>query len=199
MDEKFFDLKKEKQDRILNAALKIFAIYGYSYGSTETIVKEAGISKGLLFHYFGTKQALYLFLYNYSLKFLQLELKGNVSRTETDYFQLRRQVLMGETAVMQQYPYMTAFLEMAEEEKDPEVAEISEDQKTYHEVLARIMERADLSGFREDVDIQVVEDLIHFTEDNIMRRLMFKDMLTADLYMQQVNRYFNQIAKLTCR
>ena len=50
MDDKFFDLKKEKQDRILNGALKIFALNGYKNGSTDVIVKEAGISKGLLFH-----------------------------------------------------------------------------------------------------------------------------------------------------
>ena len=29
MNGKFFDLKKEKQDRMINAALKVFAINGY--------------------------------------------------------------------------------------------------------------------------------------------------------------------------
>ncbi len=45
MNEKFFDLKKEKQDRMVNAALKVFAIHGYGHASTDDIVKEAGISK----------------------------------------------------------------------------------------------------------------------------------------------------------
>ena len=53
MNSKFFDIKKEKQDRIINAALKIFAMQGYRHGSTDDIVKEAAISKGLLFHYYG--------------------------------------------------------------------------------------------------------------------------------------------------
>ena len=53
MNEKFFDLKKEKQDRMINASLKLFAINGYKHASTDDIVNEAGISKGLLFHYFG--------------------------------------------------------------------------------------------------------------------------------------------------
>ena len=52
MNEKFFDLKKEKQDRMINAALKAFAVNGYKRASTDEIVKDAGISKGLLFHYF---------------------------------------------------------------------------------------------------------------------------------------------------
>ena len=46
MNEKFFDLKKEKQDRMINAALKVFALHGYSPACTDYIVKEAAISKG---------------------------------------------------------------------------------------------------------------------------------------------------------
>ena len=52
MNEKFFDLKKEKQDRMINAALRVFAIEGYQHGSTDDIVRDASVSKGLLFHYF---------------------------------------------------------------------------------------------------------------------------------------------------
>ena len=52
MNDKFFDLKQEKQDRMINASLKIFSRGGYRHASTDEIVKEAGISKGLLFHYF---------------------------------------------------------------------------------------------------------------------------------------------------
>ncbi len=63
MNAKFFDVKKAKQDAIINAALKSFALNGYKKTSTDVIVREAGISKGLLFHYFISKQGLYaLFL-----------------------------------------------------------------------------------------------------------------------------------------
>ena len=55
MNDKFFDLKKEKQDRMINAGLHIFAMNGYRHASTDEIVKEANISKGLLFHYFESK------------------------------------------------------------------------------------------------------------------------------------------------
>ena len=46
MNEKFFDLKKEKQDRMINAAQKVFALNGYRHASTDDIVREAAISKG---------------------------------------------------------------------------------------------------------------------------------------------------------
>ena len=41
MNARFFDLKKEKQDRIINAALKVFALHGYRHASTDDIVREA--------------------------------------------------------------------------------------------------------------------------------------------------------------
>ena len=56
MNEKFFDLKREKQDRIMGAAIKFFALYGYENASTDDMVREAHISKGLFFHYFISKK-----------------------------------------------------------------------------------------------------------------------------------------------
>ena len=80
MNSKFFDVKKDKQDEMINAALKTFAIKGYKDASTDVIVKEAGISKGLLFHYFTSKQGLYDFICDYSRtdKHGKKERKGSV-------------------------------------------------------------------------------------------------------------------------
>ena len=73
MNERFFELKKEKQERMINAALKVFAEHGYYHSSTDEIVKTANISKGLLFHYFGNKIGLYSFLYDYATRSVTLE------------------------------------------------------------------------------------------------------------------------------
>lgn len=58
MNDKFWDLKKAKQDKMINGALKIFARNGFRHASTDEIVAEASISKGLLFHYFYSKAGL---------------------------------------------------------------------------------------------------------------------------------------------
>ena len=62
MEPKFLALDQDKQDRILNAAMEEFARNGYKNTSTNKIVKQAGISKGLLFHYFSNKKELYLMI-----------------------------------------------------------------------------------------------------------------------------------------
>ena len=89
MNEKFFDLKKEKQDRIINAALRSFALGGYLHASTDDIVKLAGISKGLIFHYFETKLGLYQFVYDYSIRVINLEIRAAMSGDITDLFAIR--------------------------------------------------------------------------------------------------------------
>jgi AcrR family transcriptional regulator len=47
-----------KKERILEAALELFAKQGYAATSTNAIVKQAEVSEGLLFKHFGSKQGL---------------------------------------------------------------------------------------------------------------------------------------------
>ena len=65
-EHKFMTMEEEKRQRVINSALKEFS-KGYTAANTDDIVKEAGISKGLLFHYFGSKRGLFLFLIKYTL------------------------------------------------------------------------------------------------------------------------------------
>ena len=116
MNDKFFDLKKEKQDRMINAALKIFAENGFRRASTDEMVKEAGISKGLLFHYFTSKTGLFEFVYDYSVKYITLEMTSAVNREESNYFAIRRQIEKAKAEAMKHFPYMQMFLLQAEKE-----------------------------------------------------------------------------------
>jgi len=68
--DKFMRLEQEKQDRILNAAMQEFR-YGYKKASTDAIAQLACVSKGSLFHYFGTKEQFYLFLIEHTLAILE--------------------------------------------------------------------------------------------------------------------------------
>ena len=80
MNQKFFDIQKEKQDRVINAALLVFSQNGYRHAGTDEVVKRASISKGLLFHYFESKLGLYVFLYDYAVRFMLLELSGGTQK-----------------------------------------------------------------------------------------------------------------------
>lgn len=53
--EQFEKIRKDSRQRILDAALEVFANQGYSSSTVEAIARTAGISKGLLYNYFKGK------------------------------------------------------------------------------------------------------------------------------------------------
>jgi len=55
--------KIEKRDLILETATKLFVERGFHATPTSAITKEAGMSAGILFHYFKTKDDLIVQLY----------------------------------------------------------------------------------------------------------------------------------------
>ena len=63
MNEKFYKLSAEKQQRIINAAYKAFSQNAYKKAPMSEIADEGGISKALLFHYFtNKKRTLYVLM-----------------------------------------------------------------------------------------------------------------------------------------
>lgn len=51
-------IRKEKRELILDTSLKLFAENGFHQTSIEQIAKKAGISKGLIYNYFESKNAV---------------------------------------------------------------------------------------------------------------------------------------------
>ena len=51
--------KEERREAVLDAAVEVFAQYGFSGASTEEIAAKAGISQPYVFRLFGTKKELF--------------------------------------------------------------------------------------------------------------------------------------------
>lgn len=196
MNEKFFDLKKEKQDRMINGALKVFAASGYAHASTDEIVKEAGISKGLLFHYFISKLGLYVFIYDYSVRYLMLELSTGVSPKETDYFELLLQIKQAQLKAMKNYPHMLRFLNKSRVENAEEaLTETQEKRRVLPEQYAEIMGRADLARFKKGAEVEKISKVLEFTMDGIMEEQFGNGSFRPEDYYEEVKQYLTLIKK----
>jgi len=53
--EQFEEIRKTSRQKILDAALEVFAKQGYNSATVDAIAKTAGISKGLMYNYFKSK------------------------------------------------------------------------------------------------------------------------------------------------
>jgi AcrR family transcriptional regulator len=56
--QQFEEIREVSQEKIMEAAMELFSKKGYQATSINDIVKKAGVSKGLLYHYFDSKEAL---------------------------------------------------------------------------------------------------------------------------------------------
>jgi len=200
MNSKFFDLAKEKQDRMINAALKVFAENGYKGASTDDIVKEAGISKGLLFHYFSNKIGLYTFVYDYSTRYMMLELTSEVDSKETDFFEIYKQMEMAKLQVLKNYPYMQEFLNRAMYEDVHEAILAIEDKRSVlKECYEKIQNQIDFSVLREEVDIERLVKMLDLTIQGIMAEHFRQGSFQPEMLYTEVLGYLEMMKKLTRR
>ncbi|TCR68493.1 TetR/AcrR family transcriptional regulator [Bosea sp. BK604] len=61
---------EQSKSRILEAALEIFAAGGFGGARVDEIALKAGVSKNLIYHYFGNKESLYVAVLEKSLNAL---------------------------------------------------------------------------------------------------------------------------------
>ncbi len=82
----FHNLPPDRQQRVLDAAMREFTTHGYEAASTNRIVVELGIAKGTLFKYARTKAALYLYLYEQVLSEIAVIQDDPATYTTPDLF-----------------------------------------------------------------------------------------------------------------
>lgn len=196
MNAKFFDLKQEKQDRMINAILKIFATNGYLHASTDDMVREAHISKGLLFHYFESKLGAYSFVYDYTIRYLTLELSTAIDPGESSYFEIRRQIEAAKLQVLKSYPYMIHFLNVSNREIVPEaILEVEESKANYEDAMNSILSHADMTPIRSNKNGNDYLTMLDCTLNSILEKNLRENSFNAEMNYQESIKYISLIEK----
>ncbi|MDM5225182.1 TetR/AcrR family transcriptional regulator [Cytobacillus sp. NJ13] len=157
-------MKIEKQERIINAAMKEFVKSGYEKASTNEMVKDAQISKGSLFNYFSNKKDLYFFLIQNAVNIIE-QIYVEIDMSERDIFERISQVGLIKLNIQKKYPLVFDFLKSLLEEDAPEV------KNDIHQLLGniqkdgmkRIYENIDWSKLREDIDPEKAMNILNWT------------------------------------
>jgi len=164
---KFLNLKSEKQEKILEAAIEEFADKGFKKASTNEIIKEAQISKGILFHYFKNKKNLFLFVYDYSVELIMDEFSKKVDWGEVDFFIKLRQIASVKFELVNIHPKIFKFFEGAVIEECAEVKdEIEERNKNLSESnYSKLFENIDVTKFNDGIDVGRAINIVMWTLD----------------------------------
>ncbi|MBS4190599.1 TetR/AcrR family transcriptional regulator [Bacillus sp. FJAT-49705] len=102
---------QEKKDLIIKVAYEEFVKNGYEKTTTDIITSRAGISKGLLFHYFKSKKNLYLYLVNYGIEILtEVTMKELKEVKSDDFFERVKEIYLLKRDFTQQYLHETMLI-----------------------------------------------------------------------------------------
>ena len=83
---RFNKLTEDKRTRILEAAAKEFATFGYEKASLNKILEKAGISKGAAYYYFDDKADLYTTTLLHYLQELLTDISFDASQLTAENF-----------------------------------------------------------------------------------------------------------------
>ena len=168
--DKFISLPEDKQTRIIDGALASFSLNGYKKTSVSDIAAAAGISKAMVFHYFGTKKELYLYLIDYCSSLVMDGIKEEFDQGVTDFFERIHMATNIKISAMEKHPACLSFLSSVFFEKDEEVKVEIQTKLVMGEGFRNkvAFEGMDVSKFKDGVDpMLVMKILVRYTEGYI--------------------------------
>ncbi len=192
MNEKFYSLPEEKQQKIINAGFRVFSQNSYKKSPMNEIAGCAGISKSLLFHYFHNKRELYLFLWDKACKITMEYLTEYGCYEPADLFEMMERGMRAKIHMMEKYPSMTSFVVKAFYEKDPEVnSEIHDSYQKYFEIKAQdALARVDPDDFVEGFDLKMMYREMYLASEGYLWEIIQWD---GELDVQKLEKDFEDM------
>jgi AcrR family transcriptional regulator len=173
--ENFFALPTEKQKNIRNAALKVFGQNGYRKASVKDISDAAGISKSMVFYYFGSKKDLYLYLVDYCSDVLTGTIISHNNQLPNDYFERMKVATVRQMMSLKKEPFFLPFLSTVLVETDQEVYKEIAKYRTLAATFQNdyAFKDVDLSKFKDDVDPKIVLRMLLWMAEGFSKNISF--------------------------
>ncbi|MBS3874010.1 MAG: TetR/AcrR family transcriptional regulator [Dethiobacter sp.] len=160
----FENLDNARQEAIRKACLDEFLRAGYSSASTNAMCKNAGISKGLLFYYFGSKKDLFLYLVDYCTILLRESFYDGLVLNKENIFERMINLTMRKWSLHEKYPLEYDFLAKLLLDSPPDIEQklIQMKKDNLERSMQTIMHSLDLSDLRPGIDKEKAIELVLF-------------------------------------
>ncbi len=161
----FFNLTKEKKERVINAALDEFADKGYTNASITNIVNKAEIAKGSFYQYFEGKDDLYKYILKKAvdkeIKYIEKELESFDGEDFFDYW--RRLNIAGIKYTRENKKLAKIAADIANEKNGKIYQSVIEKYKGFgEEIFETLLKDAVKSGeVRKDINIEYTAHLLY--------------------------------------
>ena len=163
--------KIDKKDHILDVAEKVFSDLGFDGASTRTISGEAGVNMAMLNYYFGSKEGLFLAVFNRKISSFQNILQ-NIGSDDSisawdkieKYIDLYVQRVVSNNC-FQKMLYQELSMQRRGDLAD-NISEIL--MKNVSELQKIIQDGIDKGEFNKDIDVQLVIATVYGTKNFII-------------------------------
>ncbi len=207
MNDAFYNLDEEKRQKIINSGLMEFSNYGYQQSSTNRIVENAGIGKGMLFYYFKNKKGLFKFLVDYSLDFIEEYYFKQIDTSEKDIFNRLVKQAKIKSNLMTIHPHMSKFLTkiVLEESEHHYISEVQDQhiKQLQSKVQNALFEDLDKDLFKDNLNVEMSINIIKYSIDGLaesMKTRITHQMIEQndyqsfydefDLYIKEMRKIF---------
>jgi AcrR family transcriptional regulator len=143
--------------RILAAAAELFESQGFDRTSVRQLIERAGVSRGALYHYFPSKEAILLQLNLDFVRFAMDKLR-EVERAGLSAEEKLRHIVRHQLTVIHQYrPQVGVFYQERHYLKQGAFREVLAKREEYFEAVVAVIRAGAASGeFRRDLDPRLV-------------------------------------------
>ncbi len=159
---------KSRKDRIMDAALRIFAEKSFADATISEISKEAGVSEATIYEYFGTKEDL-LFAIPEKISNDTFEESESVLPYIKDVEGRLRAMMFSYIRLYQDNPHYSALilLQLMSNKRFRQTAAHAAIRRSAHRVLDCIREGIANGTFRKDVDAYLVRSMLMGTIEHM--------------------------------
>ncbi|WP_405852747.1 TetR/AcrR family transcriptional regulator [Streptomyces sp. NBC_00090] len=132
--------------RLLAAATRLFAEQGYDRTSVQEIVEAAGVTKGALYHYFGSKEDLLQEVYSRVLRLQQERLDGYADADAPVEERLRAAAADVVVTTIENLDDAAIFFRSMHHLSPEKNKQVRSERRRYHERFRALVEEGQRSG-----------------------------------------------------
>lgn len=143
-------------ERLIDAATRLFADKGYERVAVQEIVEHAGVTKGAMYHYFGSKDDLLHEIYGRLLRLQTEHLEKIASSTGPVIERLREAAIDVIVTSIEDFDAAKVFFRSMNHLSAEKQKEVRAERRRYHEKFRGLIEEGQQDGtFRDDVPADV--------------------------------------------
>lgn len=157
---------------MLRAANACFCRHGYQQTAIEQIALEAGVSKALVFTFFGSKELLFRAVVGETMQEWQKFSEQEAAQHTHDPIQELRHLFTGSFDFVERHPMLWTMLHYSDSEWVEVWPELIELNRAWQKRLAQVLRRGIGKGmFRADLHVNRNAEVIHEMQRTLLARL----------------------------